>query len=197
MQISRYAVELKGYDILLGGLPENTEALKYMATAGESETAREVLAEKEEEGEELIERAKCVFRRNQEGKPCVDEHHIKALFRETIKKLGENRKGPLKGAWMAFHTCPYLLPVEGEMVEEIRAFRVWNPRPASVVTIHEGIKAPVIKFILEIHGLEIGEEKLEELLTYGGRYVGLGAGRGKSGIHGIFGLFNVVAFKKL
>ena len=91
MNIKKYKVKIKVDGLLLAGLPEDQEALKFVAK--ESQSAEEEFKIKMEKAKEAGEkevsleevRNKNIFRR-ENGIPCIDEHHIKGLFREIGRK---------------------------------------------------------------------------------------------------------------
>jgi len=209
--IERAQVKLTFSGLVLGSLPKDLTALKYV-----NEQRKKVSADPipEESVEELVgdeteqeERQKCIFRRK-EDIPAVDEHHIKGIIREVFKKQGYGRK--YRGIWMAIHTQPYLISFSKieNIVEEIRAFRVMGAQgPRSIVAVHEAVLNSELEFIIELHipadvSKKERDEKwnislIKDALIYAGRYIGFGAGRLKSGIEHPYGLFAVDYFQEL
>ena len=195
-KIKQYQVKI-GIGLLLGGLPQDKTALEYLAGHPERDgslAASEMLADNAEELEEIEEKRsnKCIFRRTPDGKPAVDEHHVRAFVRDVLKKLELNKKAPWKGFWMSVHTVPMLIPVEGEEIIESRAFKAGFPNPANIVVVHEAVKNATLRFTLEIHG-DNGEkasiEDLHYIFEYGGRYVGFGPAKTKSMSETPYGIF--------
>jgi hypothetical protein len=186
--------------LILGGLPKNLNSLAY-ANEKRAETNDAPPVQPEEIGidttaeePETKQLSENVFRRTPEGIFAIDEHVISAMFREAVK--AKESKGDFKGLWKRLHTDPYLIPFQydvKDVTKEVRAFSVIDMKGRrSVVNIHEAIIKPKLSFTLELHaGKQYDMEQVVEHYKYAGRYIGLGAGRGKSGLEYHYGLFEV------
>ena len=184
--------------LILGGLPKNLNSLAIANEARKKETnapsvqpAEIELSTEEPEEKQLSEN---VFRRTPEGILAVDEHVIQGMFREAVKMKESSAK--FRGLWMRLHTNPYLLPFTykpEDVTKEVRAFSVMGPQGRrSVVNIHEAILKPTLNFSLELHtGKEYSMDEVLAHFKYAGRYIGLGAGRGKSGLEHHYGFFTI------
>jgi len=203
MKIQRASVRLEFSGLLLAGLPKDPDVLKY-ANIKRKEKDKQVKDVKAgdlpTDGEEM-EGSSCVFRRTDKGKPAVDEHVVRAVIREAIKKHGKSRL--MRGMWDACYTDPYLIPLKtsnGKLETEFRAFPTITPQgPRNVVNKHEAAVQPTIEFELQLH---MPKDKYniadcEKLLNYAGRFVCAGAGGGKSGLKFHYGMFKVGQFKVL
>jgi hypothetical protein len=188
--------------LILGGLPKDLNALAYANEARKEaigaqpvQPAEIGLDPSETEVKEPL--SVNVFRRTPEGILAVDEHVIQAMFREAVKAM---ERKDLQGIWMYIHTDPYLLPFQydpmTQITKEVRAFSVVGPQGRrSVVNIHEALIKPVLDLTLEVHRTEkktnITVEDVISMYSYAGRYIGLGAGRGKSGLEYTYGHFTL------
>jgi hypothetical protein len=185
--------------LILGGLPKDLNGLAYANEQRKKDIEappvkpEEIgLNENAEEEQKVL--SENVFRRNSEGTLCVDEHVIAAMFREAVWAM-ESAK-TFKGLWKRLHTSPYLIPFTykpEDVTKEVRAFSVTDLKGRrSVVNIHEAIIKPSLSFTLELHsGKKYEMEQVLNHYRYAGRYIGLGAGRGKSGLEYNYGLFEI------
>jgi hypothetical protein len=207
MEILKASVQLQFTGMILGGFPSDPLQLAHANERRDDVGAPPVTAEdigpaSEEVVVEESPKSRLVFRRwwdsNAENPRCaVDEHAIKGVLRDTLRRQALTKK--YRGLVLNVHTDPYLIPfvyAPDSLVEEARMFQAITPMgPRNVVIIHEAIIKPVLLFTLEFH---IAEEKFKDtslikgLMEYAGRYVGMGGGRGKSGLVYEYGLFRVV-----
>jgi len=195
----RYRVELQVVDYLLGALPAEPDALKDFV---EGKRQREEVSE-EELPEERVSQKRVFRRRN--GKCCLDEHVIRAIFREAFTKLKLTRRGggPAAGLADRIYCEPPVFELQYDDVkEEIRPLQVrFRFGAEGIVCIHEALEKPSMAFdliILEppakVAGEEI-DEFLRKILEFAGRYIGMGAGRLKSGKDHRYGFFEVKTFQ--
>ena len=193
--IGRLEVALTGEGKLLATYPKSEDILKSISDKRIKQGGEPVKKSDLPPDEEGDDNPTLVFRRKG-GKPALDEHVIRGMLREVIQMWMSERTVHKYGKFLRMVKVDgFWIPLKGNIEEEVRAFTATTMRgPRSVVIRGEALKDWTAKFTVNLNrnlpdtDSDSTVSLVRDMLEWAGEYIGLGAGRMKTGdeVYGAF-----------